>query len=94
MEFRDGSGVLLARRWWPREDVPGDMGNWQPRKASCAVPVGTRKVRWGMNGKRLGGTELSQYVDDIGPMEFKALPGYLSELIYWNLGGSTTGRIS
>lgn len=91
--FFDGSGNLLARRFWPREDVPGDMGNWQPRKASCAVPVGTRKVRWGMNGKRLVGTELSQYVDDIGPMEFKALPGYLSELIYWNLGGSTTGKV-
>ena len=91
--FFDGSGNLLARRFWPRENVPGGAGNWQPRKTSCAAPAGTRQVRWGMAGKRAAGTELSQYVDDIGPMEFKALPGYLSELIYWNLGGSTAGKV-
>lgn len=92
LEFRNGSGVLLARRWWPREDTPGDTGKWWPKKTICPVPPGTRAIRWGMTGLRFTGTELSQYFDDIGPMEFKPLPAYLAKLIYWNQG-STTGKV-
>jgi hypothetical protein len=91
--FYDGSGVLLARRFFPREDISGGIGNWAPRKASCPVPVGTRKVRFGFHGQRFTGTELSAYVDDLGPVEFKPLPGYTADLIYWNLGGDTTGKV-
>ena len=74
-------GVLLARRWWPREDVPCDVEVWWPRKTACPVPPGTRFVRFGVHARRFTGTELSQYWDDMGPVEFKSLSGYLAKLI-------------
>lgn len=94
IEFRDGGGVLLARRWWPRNDIPGDIGFWDGRKTVCPVPVGTRAIRWGVNAVRATGTELSQYFDDIGPAEFKSLPGYLAKLIYWNQGNTVSGFVN
>ncbi|MEQ8307994.1 MAG: hypothetical protein RIA09_15665 [Hoeflea sp.] len=92
LEFYDGSDALLVRRFYPREDFPEP--DFVERTTSCPIPPGTRKIRWGMYGVRFAGIEISQYFDDIGPMEIKPISGKSASLLYWNNGNSRTGWVN
>lgn len=82
-----GTGTYLGAR----SDSFGGGGSWAERTNNWMVPAGTRSVVLYMVGRRsnLGGTELSFYWDDIGPLVLN--DGYHSATIYTCRGADGSG---